>query len=67
MVPWEEYEYAAYARRFNWTPEQVDKIPLKLKGWYFPIVAAMDDQETKDQERAQRDAERRAKKFGRRH
>jgi hypothetical protein len=66
MVPWEEYRYVAFARRFGWTPEQVDKIPLRVEGWIWPMMSALDEWEEKEQERRQRDQERRAKKFGRR-
>lgn len=66
LVPWDEYRYVAFARRFNWTPEQVDALPLKVEGWIWPIMSALDDLEEKRAEQQAADAERKSKKFGRR-
>jgi len=62
-VPWEQYRYAAYARRFGWTPAQVDELPLVTEPWLFPIVSAMDEADARRQEQAQADAERRHKRM----
>lgn len=37
--------YAVYARRFHWTPAQVDAIPLDLEAWLLPMMAIIDEVE----------------------
>ena len=64
-MPWQEYRYAWYARRFGWTPEQVEALPLSTADWLFPITGAIDAAEAKAQQQAQETAERRQRKFGR--
>jgi hypothetical protein len=37
--------YAVYARRFNWTPEQVDAMPLEVEQWMLPLMGLFDEVE----------------------
>jgi hypothetical protein len=37
--------YAVYARRFGWTPKQVDEIPLDIESWLLPVMAIIDEVE----------------------
>jgi hypothetical protein len=39
-----------YARRFNWTPQQVDEIPLSIESWLLPIMAIIDEVEEEKRE-----------------
>jgi hypothetical protein len=44
MVPWDEFQYTVYAREFNWTPDQVDNLPLDAEPWLLPISHAIDEE-----------------------
>lgn len=35
--------YALYARKYNWTPQQVDEIPLDIEPWMLPVGALLDE------------------------
>jgi hypothetical protein len=52
MLPMDELEYVVYARRFGWTPEQVDKLPLHLEPWFLPIDDAIEADISKRMEAA---------------
>lgn len=38
----DELRYVIYARKFGWTPEQVDAMPASVERWFFPIDAAIE-------------------------
>lgn len=50
-----------YAQRFNWTPQQVDELPLDVEPWLVPIVSAMEAEQVRRSEAAQKAAEKKRK------
>jgi hypothetical protein len=44
--------YAVYARRFKWTPQEVDAMPLDVEQWMLPLMAIMDEVEEEKRERS---------------
>lgn len=42
--------YAIYAKRFGWTPQQVDAMPLEVEQWMLPILSVIDEVEEKRRE-----------------
>lgn len=61
MVPFDELSYVLYARAFGWTPDQVDSIPLALEPYLLPIDAAIGSDIKRRQEKAQADADYKAR------
>jgi hypothetical protein len=59
-VPFSELRYAEFARRFGWTPDQVDSIPLVLEPWLLFIDDAMNEAENNHREAIQAAAEAKA-------
>jgi hypothetical protein len=49
--------YAIYAERWHWTPQQVDNLTLEQDDWLLPIAEAMDKEQEYRQEKARRKAE----------
>lgn len=44
--------YVIYARRFGWTPAQVDELPISVESWILPIDDAIEADIAARQERA---------------
>ena len=42
-IPEQELRYALYAVKFQWTPDQVDQLPLELDPWLLPIATLIQD------------------------
>lgn len=61
MVPHEELAYVLYARAFGWTPDEVDNVPLRLEPYLLPIDAAIGADIKRRSEKAQADAEYKAR------
>ena len=66
-VPWDGLVYASYARRFGWTPQTVDQLPLVVEPWLLPIADALDDEQARrDNEAIEREQGKNKRGFGRR-
>lgn len=56
--------YVQYARAFNWTPDQVDSIPLRLDPWLLPINAVI-EKDCRRRQQAEFEAAKKAAANGR--
>jgi hypothetical protein len=57
----DELKYVVYARAFGWTPNQVDALPLSIEPWVLPIDSAIEADLSNRRQKAQADAEYKAK------
>jgi hypothetical protein len=49
-----------YAERWGWTPDQVDNLTLEQEDWLLPIAEVLDKEKAYREDKARRDAERKA-------
>ena len=52
--------YATYAEKFHWTPEQVDRLTIGQEDWLLPILTAIEDQRSYNEQKRQEAEQRKA-------
>lgn len=53
--------YATYAEKLGWTPQQVDRLTLEQDEWIIPILNAVSEQRSYNEQKAAEAQERKAK------